>query len=235
MTARTVSIWTTAGRLSGIRFGCCDQQHATLAAHRRGGSDLVCRNGKWFLYVTCDIPDVVTKEPDGFLGVDLGIANIATTSDGGRYCGKGLNQVRHRHQRLRAKLQSVGTKSAKRLLKARRRKEARFAADTNHRIAKSIVTEAERTGRGIALEDLGGIRDRVRLRRPSGSRCTRGRSTNSASSSPTRRPGPQWPSSMSTRRIPRKAAPPAGTSPRPTGPTNPPSDAHRAVSLNTPM
>jgi IS605 OrfB family transposase len=28
------------------------------------------------------------------------------------------------------------------------------------------VTEAERTGRGIALEDLGGIRDRVRLRRP---------------------------------------------------------------------
>ncbi len=28
------------------------------------------------------------------------------------------------------------------------------------------MTEAERTGRGIALEDLGGIRDRVRLRRP---------------------------------------------------------------------
>lgn len=57
-------------------------------------------------------------------------------------------------------------KSAKRLLKKRRRKESRFAADTNHRIAKQIVTEAERTGRGIALEDLGGIRDRVRLRRP---------------------------------------------------------------------
>ena len=28
------------------------------------------------------------------------------------------------------------------------------------------MTEAERTGRGIALEDLGGIRDRVRLRKP---------------------------------------------------------------------
>jgi len=36
----------------------------------------------------------------------------------------------------------------------------------NHRISKSIVTETERTGRGIALEDLGGIRGRVRLRRP---------------------------------------------------------------------
>ena len=36
----------------------------------------------------------------------------------------------------------------------------------NHVIAKRIVTEAERTGRGIALEDLTGIRARVRLRRP---------------------------------------------------------------------
>ncbi|MEU8248234.1 transposase [Nonomuraea sp. NPDC048916] len=48
----------------------------------------------------------------------------------------------------------------------RRRKETRFAADTNHTIAKRIVTEATRTGQGIALEDLQGIRDRVRLRKP---------------------------------------------------------------------
>ena len=63
-------------------------------------------------------------------------------------------------------MQAKATKSAKRLLKKRRRKEARFAADTNHVIAKRIVTEAQRTGHGIALEDLQGIRDRVRLRKP---------------------------------------------------------------------
>ncbi|MFG2106547.1 RNA-guided endonuclease InsQ/TnpB family protein [Micromonospora chersina] len=166
MQSRTVSIWTTAGRQPGLRFGCSDAQHAMLSAHRRGESDLVCRDGKWYLYATCDVPDVEVTEPNGFLGVDLGIANIATTSDGAQHCGKGLNRVRHRNQRLRAKLQRIGTKSAKRLLRAHRRKEARFAADTNHRIAKQIVTEAKRTGRGVALEDLSGIRDRVRLRRP---------------------------------------------------------------------
>jgi IS605 OrfB family transposase len=48
----------------------------------------------------------------------------------------------------------------------RRRKEARHAANVNHTIAKTIVTEAARTGRGIAVEDLTGIRDRVRLRKP---------------------------------------------------------------------
>ncbi|WP_433414013.1 RNA-guided endonuclease InsQ/TnpB family protein [Microtetraspora malaysiensis] len=162
-TARTVSIWSTAGRLKNIAFTGSPGQLKTLAEYRKGESDLVCRDGMWFLYATCEIPDVPVTEPDGFIGVDLG---IATTSDGTRHCGKGLNAVRHRNRELRRRLQAKATKSAKRLLKKRRRTEARFAANTNHTIAKRIVTEAERTGRGIALEDLGGIRDRVRLRKP---------------------------------------------------------------------
>jgi transposase len=60
------------------------------------------------------------------------------------------------------------TPSAKRRLRKRRRKEARRARDINHKIAKHVVAEAERTGRGIALEDLTGIRGRVRLRKPGG-------------------------------------------------------------------
>ncbi|MEO3796774.1 transposase [Nonomuraea sp. B10E15] len=163
---RTVSIWTTVGRLKGVAFTGSEEHLALLAAHRRGESDLVCRDGTWFLHATIEVPDVPAAAPEGFLGVDLGIANIATTSDGVRRSGKGLNAVRHRHRALRRRLQAKATKSAKRLLKRRRRKETRFAADTNHVIAKQIVTEAERTGRGIALEDLQGIRERVRLRKP---------------------------------------------------------------------
>jgi putative transposase len=162
----TVSIWTTAGRLAGLRFACSKAQAALLRDHRQGESDLVHRDGMWFLNATCEIPAPPAAEPDGFLGVDLGIVNVATTSDGTSYSGKVLNRVRHRHARLRAKLQSKGTKSAKRLLKKRSRKETRFAADTSHCISKQIVTEAQRTGRGIALEDLTGIRARVRLRKP---------------------------------------------------------------------
>jgi IS605 OrfB family transposase len=164
--ARTVSVWTVRGRLAGIPFTCSAGQYARLAAHRHGETDLVHRGGKWYLYATCDVPEPATSEPAGFVGVDLGIANIAVTSDGVMHAGKHLNRVRHRNQALRRKLQAKGTRSAKRLLKNRRRKEARFAAGTNHCIAKSIVAEAQRTCRGIALEDLTGIRDRVRLRKP---------------------------------------------------------------------
>ncbi|MEV4184462.1 transposase [Streptosporangium canum] len=164
--ARTVSIWTIAGRLRAIAFTCSKRQLAMLVAHRKGESDLVSRDGMWFLIATCDLPEVPLTAPNGFTGVDLGIVNIATTGDGLRHSGKGLNAVRHRHRELRRRLQAKATKSAQRLLKKRRRAEARFAANTNHVIAKRIVTEAERTGRGIALEDLQGIRERVRLRKP---------------------------------------------------------------------
>lgn len=163
---RTVSIWTTAGRMAGMRFRCSDAQFARLREYRQGESDLVYRDGKWFLYATCDVPEPDLTDPGGFLGVDLGIANIATTGDGTRHSGKYLNRQRHRSRHLRRKLQAKGTTSARRLLRKRSRKEARFAADVNHRIAKRIVTEAQRTGRGIALEDLTGIRARVRLRKP---------------------------------------------------------------------
>ena len=163
---RTVSIWTVAGRMTGIPFRCSDAQFARLRDHRQGESDLVHRDGTWYLYATCDIPEPEPAGPAGFLGVDLGVANIATTDDGGRHSGKYLNRQRHRARHLRTGLQAKRTKSAKRLLRKRSRKEARFAVDVNHCIAKRIVTEAERTGRGIALKDLTGIRARVRLRKP---------------------------------------------------------------------
>src|SRR5258708_4814907 len=94
----------------------------------------------------------------------MGIVNIATTSTGSRACGARLNRYRKRQNRLRQKLQAK--KTALRLLKKRRRKEARFAADINHQISKRIVVEAKRTGQGIAVEELTGIRTRVRFRKP---------------------------------------------------------------------
>ena len=70
-----------------------------------------------------------------------------------------------RHHRLRAKLQAKGTRSAKRKLKRLSGKERRFAKDTNHCISKKLVAKAKDTNRAIALEDLGGIRERITVRR----------------------------------------------------------------------
>ncbi|MEU5643955.1 RNA-guided endonuclease InsQ/TnpB family protein [Streptomyces milbemycinicus] len=164
---RRVSIWTLTGRVKGVRFTASVEQLATLALYRRGESDLVCRDGMWFLMATCEVPEAPPNtEPVDFLGIDLGIVNIATTSDGEILAGRCLNRTRARERTLRTKLQRKNTPSARRRLKKRRRKEARRARDISHKIAKHVVAEAERTGRGIALEDLRGIRERVRLGKP---------------------------------------------------------------------
>ncbi|WP_328755453.1 transposase [Streptomyces sp. NBC_01453] len=165
--ARTVSIWTTAGRLKNVAFTGQAEQLAVLAAHRKGESDLVCQGGKWFLIATCEIPEGdLNTHPVGFVGVDLGIVNIAATSDGARHCGRRINRKREQDRKLRSKLQKKQTKSAKRRAKKYAGKEARRNKDINHKISKRIVAEAERTGRGIALETLTGIRERARLRKP---------------------------------------------------------------------
>ncbi|WP_443043170.1 RNA-guided endonuclease InsQ/TnpB family protein [Streptomyces sp. NBC_00371] len=164
--ARTVSIWTTSGRIKNVRFACSPDALKRLRDHRRGESDLIERDGVFYLLATCDVPEAEQYEPGHFIGVDLGIANIATTSTGHKSAGRGLNRHRKHQLDLRRKLQAKGTKSAKRLLKKRNRREQRHAKNQNHIIAKTIVTEAERTSAGISLEELRGIRQRVRLRKP---------------------------------------------------------------------
>lgn len=158
-----VSLWSMDGRLA-IPFACGERQREALA-FQRGETDLVYRDGEWFLFTTVDVPDVKEREAVGWLGVDLGIVNIATDSEGNTYGGAELNGRRKKNQRLRKKLQKKGGRAAKRLLRKRRKKEQRHVTLINHTISKRIVTLAERTGRGIVLEDLEGIRARVRAKK----------------------------------------------------------------------
>lgn len=155
-----VNIWTLDGRQK-IPFVCGDH-HRELLAFQQGESDLVYRDGQWFLFATVDVPHEQEPKVLDWIGVDLGLVSIAHTSEGTRFAGAQVNNRRARNVRLRHKLQKKATKAAKRLMRRRRRKERRFAADINHQVSKKIVDVAKRTGRGIALEDLKGIRGRIR-------------------------------------------------------------------------
>ena len=160
---KIVSIWTVNGRLR-IPFVCGERQLELLQT-RQGESDLGLYKGMFFLSATCEVDEPKPVDVEGALGIDLGVTNIAIDSDGQVHPASHINNVRHRHRRLRAKLQAKGTRSAKRKLKRLSGKERRFAKDTNHCISKKLVAKAKDTNRAIALEDLGGIRERVTVRR----------------------------------------------------------------------
>jgi IS605 OrfB family transposase len=159
-----VNIWTTSGRLK-IPFVGGSRQLALLQ-RRQGESDLLFQNGVFYLAATCNVEEPEPSDVLEFLGVDLGIAQIASDSDGQQYSGSKLKSIRHWYRRLRSALQKRQTKSANRRLKQLAGKEARFAKDTNHVISKQIVAKAKRTGRGISVENLTGIRARIRARKP---------------------------------------------------------------------
>ena len=163
---KTVSIWTTRGRLKTVRFECSDEQLDSLRNYRKGETDLMVENNVFYLVAGVEIPEAPVHEVKDYLAFDSGIVNLATTSDGDNWSGGAVTLRRKKNRALRAKLQAKGTKSAKRLLKKRGKKESRFTRDVNHVISKKIVKMAEHTNRGIAHENLKGIRDRARSSKP---------------------------------------------------------------------
>jgi IS605 OrfB family transposase len=167
MSLERVSLNTLEGRVI-CRLVLGARQHAMLADPdwEIGGADLVWRTGVYHLHVTQsrEAPPEIEAEA-GTLGVDLGIVNLATDSEGERFTGQRIHLVRSRYHLRRQRLQRVGTRNAKRRLRQMRGHEARFQRDTNHCISKALVRKAAVSRKAIALEDLSGIRERVTVRR----------------------------------------------------------------------
>ena len=209
---------------------------AERLGYPKGQCDLLLRDGKWFLFVTVEVPAGSPIDPNDFIGVDLGIANIATDSDGERRSGKDVEAVRKKHNLQRKRLGRRNTKGAKKKIRRMRDKEARFRRHENHVISKAIVESAKRTERGIGLEDLQGIRERVTARggdAPIGSAV--GRSRNSAASSSTRRNWRAFRSSWSIRRTRARRATSVATASAPIAGVRDGSIARRAATRPTPM
>jgi putative transposase len=168
--ARTVSLWTPTGRVT-VPYTSRPEDLKAIDTLPRGEADLICRRGVWLLQVTLTLPKPAVREPDhGFIGVDQGVANLAVTCDGavlpGPIGGNGhVRTLRERRHRQRRRLQKKGTSAARRVLRRLSGREHRMMTDLNHQISKYVVRAAERTGRGIALEDLQGIRGRARAHR----------------------------------------------------------------------
>jgi len=154
-----VSLLTLSGRiLVPLRYG--DYQAARLD-RRQGQADLILRDGKFYLYVTIDLPTPPPIEPRGVIGVDMGIARVATTDDGEAHTGDAVMQVRRRVREHRRHLQAKKTRSAFKRLQKTCRRQSRFVRDTNHVLSKHLVSKAVQERKALAIEALSGIRERA--------------------------------------------------------------------------
>ncbi len=159
----TASLTTLRGRVV-VPMQMGDYQRVQFS-RAKGQADLVLVNGHFFLLVTIDTPEEPPMVPERFLGVDLGIVNLATDSDGNSYTGAPVEVMRQRCMTARQTYQRTGTKSAKRRLQKMARNESRFRRDVNHCIATQLVAHAKDTKAAVVLEDLTHIRSRTTVRK----------------------------------------------------------------------
>lgn len=105
-----------------------------------------------------------TKPTNETVGVDLGIVSPATDCRGTFYGDKHWKQVEDKIFELRLRLQSKGTKSARRHLKKLSGRQKRFRRDCDRVLSKRLVQSVGK-GATIVFEDLTNIRGRAKMRK----------------------------------------------------------------------
>lgn len=156
-----VNLATTAGR-QHIPFRLPE-----YAAHFAGfpvhTADLVERQGQWWLHVVVTLPAPAIPPSEAVVGVDLGLARPAVTSNN-RFLGqRRWRGIEASTFRLRRGLQKKGTRSADRHLRRLRGHQRRFRRNCDHVLSKQIVQSVPEGGT-LVLENLKDIRSRVQVR-----------------------------------------------------------------------
>ena len=124
-----------------------------------GTAKLVELKGLWYLHipVTKIVEDFQKETVRHVVGIDRGLRFLTVSYDEqGKtefVSGRKVATQRHKFQEVRKQLQSKGTKSAKRKLKAISGRENRWMSDVNHQISKTLI---EKYGKDtlFVLEDL---------------------------------------------------------------------------------
>ncbi|MGH2361610.1 MAG: RNA-guided endonuclease InsQ/TnpB family protein [bacterium] len=158
----SVSFSTHTGKRIKAALDIGNYQREALAGQEPTSATLVKTHDGFCINIV--VNSEVANASGGAFGIDLGIRNIAVTSAGTKFDGKPIRKYREFRWKIRASLQSNGSRGAKKVLRQLSGKEARRAAWVNHNIAKAIIDEAVKSGCSvIRMEDLKGIRDRLRV------------------------------------------------------------------------
>lgn len=145
-----LSIISSKGRVK-CKFELYPKLEELLAKYKFGNPRIFEKDGDIWISLYFKAPDLVSQNKLA-CGIDLGIKNFAATSEGKLFRDKKFNAEKRRLRFLRRKLQSCGTKSAKRHLKKLRRKERNKNTNFTHCLANAILNSTKADT--LVLENL---------------------------------------------------------------------------------
>lgn len=170
--ARSYTIWfdrndvtlvTLNGRVK-LSFAIAEYYRQYLGWENTSADLLQDCKGRWWLHVVMEKATPELQLTEETVGVDLGIVNPATDNRGTFYGAKHWKNVEDKTFELRRRLQSKGTKSAKRHLKKLSGRQKRFRKDCDHVLSKRLV-QSVKSGATLVFEDLTNIRGRAKARK----------------------------------------------------------------------
>lgn len=163
------NIATNNGRVR-VPLTSCEEYMSVLKddMDRFQSAHLIFKDGEFYLNVIFEEEKEITEEErfEHFVGVDMGIKNIATVVVQDRkgnvlesqfFSGNKLQEKRRRFRELRREL---GKKKLWGKLKETKDRESNYIEDKNHKISRKIVDIAEKYDNSVVvIEKLDGIRD----------------------------------------------------------------------------
>ncbi|MGL5939692.1 MAG: RNA-guided endonuclease InsQ/TnpB family protein [Waterburya sp.] len=170
--ARSYTVWWNEDRLSLVTikgrvkfsFEIADYYQQYLDWKTTSADLFRDRQGKWWLHIVKQTNSPEFTATDEVTGVDLGEINPATDNRGNFYGNPEWKKIKDKTFELRRRLQSKGTKSAKRHLKKISGRQKRFRRDCDHVLAKRLV-QSVNSGATIVFEDLTNIRGSAKKRK----------------------------------------------------------------------
>lgn len=128
----------------------------------RCDSELIRKNGDWYLHYVVETTHEVAEQFGDVLAVDLGARHMATSvalSDRSTtFYGEDIRSIREQYKQLRKSVGRAKITSGKQWLSKRTDSESQRVEQELHEIANAIVDEAVERDAVIAVGDLGGIR-----------------------------------------------------------------------------
>lgn len=163
-----VTLKTMSARIkAGLIFGDYHRQYLDGSWKIAKTATLIKRKGAWFLCLIA-VKEIADSTGSETIGMDSGIKRIATVSTAKVFKGGSISQLRHRRFKQRRSLKAGHNRSrnVRRLLKRLAQREQRAVAWKLWNVANGIVREAVKANAAtIAIENLKGIRERVRVAR----------------------------------------------------------------------
>lgn len=164
----TISLTLSEGR-EHIKLDVGNYQRGKLKGKKSTSAQL-CKHRDGSYYIHIQIKDEVPQplKPSNVIGVDFGRRDIAVTSNGDKWDGKQITEVRDRYAKTQASLQQKASKGTRYTRRRARQiwqrlsgRQRRFQQWLNHQISYRIIQQAKSAKAIVAVENLTGIRERT--------------------------------------------------------------------------